>query len=82
MRAKLSFFYLATWSTYISNTQSKEMNMTKANYIVKYTSSVGNKFTICFIDKNNMDEWINAVTLLNKMSGTIFTYTIEDQTGR
>ena len=50
-----------------------------AKYVVKYASSIGIKFTICFINKESMDEWIKAIAYLNKMSGTIFAYTIEEQ---
>jgi hypothetical protein len=49
----------------------------RPNWVVKYTSSVGNKIRMCFIHEENMKEWIEAVTELNKMSGTTFEYTIE-----
>jgi hypothetical protein len=50
----------------------------RPNYVVKYTSSVGNKIRMCFIHEENMKEWIAAVTELNKMSGTEFNYVIEE----
>ena len=50
----------------------------RPNWVVKYTSSVGNKIRMCFIHEENMKEWIAAVTELNKMSGTEFNYVIED----
>jgi len=50
----------------------------RPNYIVNYTSSIGNKIRMCFIHEENMKEWIEAVTELNKMSGTTFEYTIEE----
>ena len=52
----------------------------RPNYVVKYTSSVGNKIRMCFIHEENMKEWIDAVTELNRMSGTTFEYTIEEAT--
>tara|TARA_A100001515_G_scaffold111353_1_gene92386 strand:+ start:247 stop:441 length:195 start_codon:yes stop_codon:yes gene_type:complete len=50
----------------------------RPNWVVKYTSSVGNKIRMCFIHEENMKEWIAAVTELNKMSGTEFNYVIEE----
>ena len=52
----------------------------RPKYVVKYTSSVGNKIRMCFIHEENMKEWIDAVTELNRMSGTTFEYTIEEAT--
>ena len=50
----------------------------RPNYVVKYSSTVGNKVRMCFICKEKMKEWIDAVTELNKMSGTEFNYVIEE----
>lgn len=50
----------------------------RPNYVVKYTSSVGNKIRMCFIHEENMKEWIKSVTELNKMSGTEFNYVVEE----
>ena len=50
----------------------------RPNWVVKYTSSVGNKIRMCFVHEENMKEWIVAVTELNKMSGTEFNYVIEE----
>ena len=50
----------------------------RPNWVVKYTSSVGNKIRMCFIHEENMKEWIAAVTELNKMSGTEFNYKVEE----
>ncbi len=57
---------------------TKIPGVTAPNYIVKYTSSVGNKVTMCFICEETMNKWIEAVTELNKMSGTEFKYTVEE----
>ncbi len=57
---------------------TKIPGVARPNYIVNYTSSVGNKFRMCFVCEKNMKEWIEAVAELNKMSGTTFEYTIEE----
>ena len=50
----------------------------RPKYVVKYTSSVGNNIRMCFICEEKMNEWIEAVAELNKMSGTEFNYVIEE----
>ena len=57
---------------------TKIPGVTAPNYIVKYSSTVGNKVTMCFICEETMNKWIAAVTELNNMSGTEFKHTVEE----
>ena len=50
----------------------------RPNYVVSYTAPNGNGVRMCFICKEKMKEWIDAVTELNKISGTEFNYVIEE----
>ena len=50
----------------------------RPNYVVSYTAPNGNGVRMCFICEEKMKEWIEAVTELNKISGTEFNYVIEE----
>ena len=50
----------------------------RPNWVVSYTAPNGNGVRMCFICEEKMKEWIEAVTELNRMSGTTFEYTIEE----
>ena len=50
----------------------------RPNYVVSYTAPNGNGVRMCFICEEKMKEWIDAVTELNKISGTEFNYVIEE----
>ena len=57
---------------------TKIPGVSRPNYVVKYSSAAGNKVTMCFICEEKMNEWIEAVAHLNKMSGTEFNYVVEE----